>query len=139
MAVGFWVLEAYLDTVFIANASFWPRLFPSDPNELWMRGLVSALLIGFGLYAQKAKTRILRAESLTMDAAGFLKKALSTTIMGTYPICDSCKSIRIHKNIWIPPERFIAVQSKAEFTRSLCRHCQSEHPHCHAATGQPDA
>ncbi len=135
LAAGFWVIESYMDTLILENTSFTARLLPSDLNELWMRGLVCVLLIAFGLYAQKTNARILDAKIMKLDAARLLKAALSRTIMGNYPICDSCKSIRIHENIWIPPERFIAVQSEAEFTSSRCGHCQSAGSANHASVG----
>jgi hypothetical protein len=54
-AVGYWVVEAYLDTLLLGNVPFASRLFPSDPNELWMRGLVSVFFIAFGLYLPVAE------------------------------------------------------------------------------------
>ena len=51
LAVSYWIIEAYFDSVLIENTSVAKRLFPSDLNELWMRSLVCVLFIGFGSWA----------------------------------------------------------------------------------------
>ena len=124
----FWIIEAYLDSIFIETASFTARLLPSDPNELWMRGLVSIILIGFGGYAEKTQASILRSRTLNMETVRLFRNALSRTIRGTFPICSICKNIHVHGDIWIPPENFISAQSEAEFTTSICKRCESENP-----------
>ena len=91
LATGYWVIEAYLDTLFIENVSFAMRLFPSDQNELWMRSLISVFFIGLGLYLHKIHARIRAAEKINVDAAWLLKNAISKTIRGNFPICVSCK------------------------------------------------
>ena len=128
LAAGFWIFESYLDSIIMEDASFTARLLPSDPNELWMRGLVSIILIGFGAYAEKTQASILRSRTLNMETVRLFQDALSRTIRGTFPICSVCKNIHIHGNIWVPPENFISAQSEAEFTTSICRHCESQNP-----------
>lgn len=126
LAASFWIFEAYLDSIFIENVSFTARLLPSEPHELWMRSLVSIILIGFGIYAEKTQASILRSRTLNMETGRLFRKALSRTIRGTFPICSVCKDIHIHGNIWIPPDHFISAQSEAEFTSSICKHCQTQ-------------
>ena len=128
LAAGFWIFEAYLDSIFIENVSFTARLFPSDPNELWMRGFVSVILISFGMYAEKTQASILRSRALNMESIRLLRSALSRTISGSFPICSVCKDIHIHGNIWISPDHFISAQSEAEFTSSICKRCQTKKP-----------
>lgn len=51
LAVLYWILEAFMDSVF-HKGDFVSRLFPADANELWMRGVILALLIAFIGYIQ---------------------------------------------------------------------------------------
>ena len=126
LAVSYWILEAYFDSILIEDTSFAMRLFPSDPNELWMRSLVSVLFIGFGLYAHRAHVRIRATEKLNVDAAFLLRNALSNTIRGLFPICVYCKKICDEDNQWVAPDRFISAQTEAEFARVVCDKCQIE-------------
>jgi hypothetical protein len=91
LGIAFWIIEAYFDSLMIDNTSFQQRLFPSDPNELWMRGFICALFVGFGLYAHIITTRMRSVESMNLDAALLLRNALSKTIRGNFPICVYCK------------------------------------------------
>lgn len=125
LGIAFWVIEAYFDSLLIENTSFEQRLFPSDPNELWMRGFVSALFVGFGLYAHVVSTRMQSIESLNLDAALLLRNALSKTIRGNFPICVYCKKIRDEDGLWTNPDRFIKAQTEADFSGSVCNECQA--------------
>ncbi len=124
LAVSYWIIEAYFDSVLIKNTSFAKRLFPSDLNELWMRSLVCLLFIGFGLYAHRAHIRVLAAEKMNIEAAWLLKNALSNTIRGNFPICVYCNKIRDEDSQWVAPDRFVAAQTEAEFSRGICNECQ---------------
>lgn len=128
LAISFWVLEAYIDSQMIENASFAMRLFPSDLNELWMRSLVCVFFIGFGLYAHRVYARIRIAEKMSLDAAWLLKKALFKTIRGNFPVCVYCKKIRDQGDLWVAPDKFIAARTEAEFSPGICTECQIQHP-----------
>ena len=116
LAIGYWVIESYFDTVLMENASFAMRLFPADLNELWMRSIICVFFIGFGLYSHRAHTRIRSAERMNQDAAWLLKNALSNTIRGNFPTCVFCKNIRNQEGEWVTPDRFISTQTEAEFS-----------------------
>ena len=126
LAVGYWFIEAYFDSLLIPDTTFMMRLFPSDANELWMRSLVSALFVGFGLYAHRNYVRIRTAEKLSVDAAWLLKNALSNTIRGRFPICVHCGNIRDEDDHWVAPDRFISARTEAEFSRTECDKCRTE-------------
>lgn len=128
LAVSFWVIEAYFDSLLIENESFVTRLFPSDLNELWMRSLICALFVGFGLYSRAAHARIRYANKLNQDAAWLLRNAISKTIRGNYPICVCCKKIRDQDGLWVKPDVFIAAQTEAHFAGSLCAECTVKRP-----------
>jgi len=54
VAVLFWLVEALLHSFVFGEDTFFNNLFSPDANEMWMRVLISAVVIGFGFYAQKA-------------------------------------------------------------------------------------
>ena len=125
LAIAYWFIEAYFDSVLIENTSFAARLLPADANELWMRSLVSLLFVGFCFYAHRTYLRIKAAEQLNIDAAWLLKNALANTIRGRFPICVFCKNIRGEDGLWLNPEKFISAQTEAEFTHAVCDRCRS--------------
>ena len=126
MAVCYWVLEAFFDSLLIDDATFMTRLMPSDANELWMRSLVSVLFVGFGLYAHRTHVRIKAARRLNVDAALLLENAISNTIRGRFPVCAYCNNIRDENDQWVAPDRFISARTEAEFLRIVCEKCQAE-------------
>jgi len=50
----YWPAEALVHDFIFGYGHFLDNLLSSDPNELWMRTLISAMFIGFGIYAQRA-------------------------------------------------------------------------------------
>jgi len=127
LAIGFWVLEAYFDSLLVENVSFAMRLFPSDLNELWMRSFTCVLFIGFGLYSHRVHARIQSAETISVEAGWLLKNALSNTIRGDFKICVFCRKIRDKDGLWVSPDRFIVAQTEAEISGSMCNECQIRH------------
>ena len=126
-AIGFWVIEAYFDSLLVENTSFAMRLFPSDLNELWMRSFTSLLFIGFGLYSHRVYARIQSARKINEEAGWLLKNAISNTIRGNFLICVFCKKIRDQDDLWVSPDRFIVAQTEAEISGSICKECQTQH------------
>ena len=123
LAVGYWLIETFFDTVLIENVSFAERLFPADFNELWMRSLIFLFFIGFGLYSQRVCARLRSAYLLNIEAAQLLKNALANTIRGDFPYCALCKKIRNEDNEWVSPEIFIAAQTEAKLSPNMCKEC----------------
>jgi len=58
LSVVYWIIETLIHG-FVFNETI--EIIPSDVNELWMRGVIIILLVGFGLYADR-KTRQLLAK-----------------------------------------------------------------------------
>lgn len=52
--VLYWPLEAAIHAFVFGRGTFASKLFPSDPNEIWMRLIISSCFIAFGFYAQRA-------------------------------------------------------------------------------------
>ncbi len=54
VAILFWFVEALLHSFVFGESTFLNSLLKPDPNEIWMRTLISIVVIGFGYYAQRA-------------------------------------------------------------------------------------
>ncbi len=126
LAVCYWILEAFFDSILIEGATFGMRLFPPDPNELWMRSLVAVLFVGFGLYAHRTHVRMKAARELNVDAARLLENAISKTIRGRFAICARCKNICDEDSQWVEPDRFISAHTESGCLRIVCDRCQEE-------------
>lgn len=57
IAIMYWPLEAAMHAWVFGSEGFLDKLFSSDPHELWMRFIISAILIGFGYLAQSMLDR----------------------------------------------------------------------------------
>lgn len=53
----YWPLEAWIHVLFFDEETFARQLLSPEPNELWMRLVVTVALIGFGLFARHAFAR----------------------------------------------------------------------------------
>ncbi len=134
LGFGYWITEAYFDSLFIEAATFHQRLLPTDSHELWMRSLATVLIVGFGIYVHFAYLRLRSVRSLNVEAGWLLRNAISKTIRGNFPYCVYCKKIRDEDGIWTAPERFIAAQTEAELSGSICDEC-----HSHRSPGDASA
>jgi signal transduction histidine kinase len=65
LAALYWVVDALIHTFVLRDGPFIEQLFPHDVNEIWMRSLAVALMVAFGVYAQRAIAvqRLLRQEA----------------------------------------------------------------------------
>jgi len=57
VGVLYWPVEALMHDFIFGHDNFLDNLLSSDPNELWMRTVISTIFIGFGFYAQRAVKR----------------------------------------------------------------------------------
>ncbi|MDQ6953814.1 MAG: two-component hybrid sensor and regulator, partial [Mariprofundaceae bacterium] len=57
VALLFWFIEALLHAFIFGEGSFFNNLLSHDPNELWMRALISIIMVSFGFYAQRTFVR----------------------------------------------------------------------------------
>jgi PAS domain S-box-containing protein len=62
LAVSYWLVETVADSVFGGEGSVATRLFPADPNEVWMRLIVVALILGFTGYISNTLERRARTK-----------------------------------------------------------------------------
>ncbi|MDO8302380.1 MAG: PAS domain S-box protein [Sedimentisphaerales bacterium] len=68
LAVFYWFLEAWLDAFIFFHTDFFDAIFPSNPNEQWMRGLICCLFIALGIYAHRAIKRQKQAQTLLAES-----------------------------------------------------------------------
>lgn len=52
VAVLIWLIETLLHVFLFKSGDFLNQLIPANPNELWMRAIITLLICGFGFYAQ---------------------------------------------------------------------------------------
>jgi len=76
LAVLYWPFEALMDTLLSGQGHFYQHLLPTDSNELWMRSVISMLLIAIGVYAHRLLGRQQRLLERT-DRLNRLLKFLS--------------------------------------------------------------
>lgn len=88
---------------------------PFDPHELRSR-----LSVG---------RRMLDLEGALRNKVAELEEAIAhvKTLQGLLPICMHCKSIRDDSATWHRLETYIANNTQANFTHSLCQSCLHEH------------
>lgn len=60
LALLYWVAESLIHRFVYAEASF--EIVPSEPNEFWMRLLIIALILGFGVFADNRARKIRKSE-----------------------------------------------------------------------------
>ena len=75
LAVSYWLIETVADSVFGGEGPVATRLFPADANEVWMRLIIVALILGFTGYV----SRTLQRRSQTERRLRILQSAVEQT------------------------------------------------------------
>ena len=57
IGILYWPFEAFVHTVIFGQGHFLAKLLPTEPNEIWMRSLISVGFIVFGFVAQRMLDR----------------------------------------------------------------------------------
>jgi hypothetical protein len=122
-AVGFWILESLIHTSIFHDEGFLPNLFPHDLNELWMRTLVSGLLIALGIYGHVSIRKLRSSEAERLELQRQLEDSLTKVLSGFIPICANCKKIREEDDAWIQIDGYIEKHSDAQFSHGICPEC----------------
>jgi PAS domain S-box-containing protein len=78
----FWISEAALHAFVFQKGNFFRWLFTSDLHEIWMRSIVTLILITFSMFAQSAVMRRKRAEEKTEFAYAELDQIFNTAADG---------------------------------------------------------
>jgi len=80
IGVGYWFFEAFVHAFIFGQGNFFGLLMPEEPNELWMRSIISIGFIGFGIAAQ----RMLDRQHLLQARLQSKKDRLQTVIDSAY-------------------------------------------------------
>ncbi len=71
----FWVIESAIHAYVFRQGALVRQLLPlSNPNELWMRAIIFALMLSFGICAQKMAERRKQAETALQNAFDELER-----------------------------------------------------------------
>ena len=123
LALFFWIFESAVHAFVFGEGTFAQELVTSDMNELWMRFVVCALLLAFGIYShvtmKKMGAVVLEREQLQKH----LEKSLTHVLSGFVHICTTCKSIRSDHDTWDPIETYLPVTSETSISYALCPKC----------------
>jgi len=112
---GFWwIIESIIRVVIFKMGNFMEELLTDDPNELWMRSVVTALFFSFGLLLQFTVNKLEKAHNEIK------------TLRGLLPICANCKKIRDDKGYWNTIEIYIQNHSEAKFSHGICPQCMKK-------------
>ncbi|MEX1140420.1 MAG: hypothetical protein WEF53_13830 [Bacteroidota bacterium] len=122
-AMSFWILESLIHSSMFGEGDLLKNMLPTDPNELWMRLLVSCLLIALGIYAHFSITKLKRSEAERLALQKKLEDSLTKMLSGFIPICANCKNIREADDTWIQIEGYIQKHSDVQFSHGICPKC----------------
>jgi PAS domain S-box-containing protein len=75
LAVSYWLVETIADSVFGGEGPVATRLFPADANEVWMRLIIVALILGFTGYI----SHTLESRARTKQRVQMLQSAVEQT------------------------------------------------------------
>jgi len=78
----YWLLETSLDVFVFDLGSFWGRMLFAEANEIWMRLVVTSLLIGFGTYAQSVTRRTKRLGAALKASEELYRNLLQSVPVG---------------------------------------------------------
>jgi hypothetical protein len=125
-----WFIEAALHWIVFDRASgMAEHLFPSDPNEIWMRMVICALIVGFAVYAHIEARNLRELHRVQLELNERLNYELERAIKGFVPLCANCKSIRVEgldpldQKSWKSVEDFISDLGDAKISHGLCPKC----------------
>jgi hypothetical protein len=122
-ALTFWIFESFIHSSLFHEGEFLENIFPREPNELWMRLLVSCLLIALGIYGHSSITKLKNSEEERLRLERELEESLTKLLSGFVPICANCKDIREDNGTWIQIEGYIQRHSDVKFSHGICQKC----------------
>ncbi len=73
IAVLYWTLESVIDVMYFYDTSFIQLFLNPKPHEIWMRLIVSILVIGFGTYFQYSMNKLRKSETRIEELYSLLK------------------------------------------------------------------
>ena len=122
-ALTFWILESFIHSSVFHEAALLQEIFPKDPNELWMRLLISCLLLALGIYAHVSMRKLKKSNEERLRLEKELENSLAKLLSGFIAICANCKDIREEDGTWIQIEGYVQKHSDVKFSHGVCQKC----------------
>ena len=124
LALAFWLFESAMHRWVIRGwGTNLENVFPPDANELWMRVIVVALIVGNGAIAATLTRKLMRQQSQNERLSRELHVALLRNLSGLVSICMHCKSVRNPSEQWDSVERYLASRTNLQFSHWICARC----------------
>lgn len=127
----FWFFDVFIDTYWFKEDALFENLLGHDTMEIWMRILITFMIIGFSVYANQIVSERDQSVEEHKGLITELQEALEQvkTLKGLIPICASCKKVRDDKGFWKRIEAYVSTHSEAEFTHGYCPECSKDFIH----------
>ncbi len=126
LAAAAWIGEGFVHALMDDQPGVTGLLWPTDSHELWMRGLISGLILTCTARGVRdiRELELLRVEGERLHRE--LDVALTHALAGFIPVCSGCKGIRREDGDWEQMESYLAKRTDAEFTHGLCPSCREQ-------------
>lgn len=111
-----WLAETIVHCYIFRDGPFGHCFLAMDANELWMRSLISVMIIITCCYVVSERIYKKKARKI-------IEGQRSRLLCGILPICAHCKKIRGSDNRWHKIEQFITEHTGVEFTHGICPDC----------------
>ena len=120
-----WLLDCWVDAYVFSEGSLHDQIFHPGIFEIYIRGLILVVFMGFGLVVARVVLRLRLSEEEKAQTIAALQLAQKEIIAlrGILPICASCKKIRKDDASWHQIEGYIRDHSNVEFTHGICPDC----------------
>lgn len=126
LAITYWFIESILHLTIFHGGDLSTELLPlDDVNEMWMRLLIAAMFVSFGIVMDTVLMRLRHAHQDRGRLVEQLEKSLAEvkTLSGLLPICAVCKKIRDDSGYWHQVESYVSDRSDADFSHGYCPDC----------------
>jgi hypothetical protein len=125
LGLTIWLMDCWVDAYFFHEGTLRDQILHPELFEIYLRGLILLLCIGFGLVVSKVVVKLRRSEEEKVKTILQLQNAHEEIkiLRGILPICASCKKIRNEEDSWEQPEVYIRNHSEAEFSHGICPDC----------------
>jgi PAS domain S-box-containing protein len=97
LAVFFWIVESAIHVFIFQEPGFIQQIFSPPSHEVWMRIVVVAMFIGFGMYAQLSIIQRRRAEEAARGAHAELNQIFETAADGMRVVDKDFNVLRVNR------------------------------------------
>lgn len=95
----FWFLEAFIHSFYFDKTSLMSQLFPTDPNESWMRLMAVSIIMSFSLYSSRIVFRRKQAEEALEASEKKYRGIVETAEEGIWRIDERGETSFVNKKM----------------------------------------